>query len=109
MTVNPIIQVLDKLVRMHKFVLGNSKQKTDIDKEGSVYKRQMKLNKKRKYMQVLEQAEAERKKVVEDWFLQRDLPLNNATITIMLEILENEEEKMELESKTIALTEAITV
>lgn len=108
MTVKPIIQVLEKLVNVHESLLGNAQHKTEVVKEGSVDKLQMVLVKERKYIQVLVQAEVERKKLVDDWFLQKDLPLNNATITGMLEILTNVDEKKELENKTIALTEAIT-
>src|SRR5699024_10932319 len=73
---------------------------------GSVEQLQMILVKERKYIQVLEQAEAERKKEVEN--LQQGLPLNNATITEILDHIPNNEEKKELENQTVALTEMIT-
>src|SRR5699024_1002454 len=84
----------------------NARQKTEVVKEGSVEQLQMILVKERKYIQVLEQAEAERKKEVEN--LQQGLPLNNATITEILDHIPNNEEKKELENQTVALTEMIT-
>lgn len=107
-TIKPMIQVLTKLVNVHKSLLENARQKTEVVKEGSVEQLQMILVKERKYIQVLEQAEAERKKEVENWFLQQGLPLNNATITEILDHIPNNEEKKELENQTVALTEMIT-
>jgi len=105
-TIKPMIQVLTKLVNVHKSLLENARQKTEVVKEGSVEQLQMILVKERKYIQVLEQAEAERKKEVEN--LQQGLPLNNATITEILDHIPNNEEKKELENQTLALTEMIT-
>src|SRR5699024_6609293 len=102
----PMIQVLTKLVDVHKSLLENARQKTEVVKEGSVEQLQMILVKERKYIQVLEQAEAERKKEVEN--LQQGLPLNNATITEILDHIPNNEEKKELENQTVALREMIT-
>jgi len=108
MTIKPMIQVLSKLVDVHKSLLENARQKTEVVKEGSVEQLQMILIKERKYIQVLEQAEAERKKEVENWFLQQGLPLNKTTITEILDLIPNNEEKKELENQAVALTEAIT-
>src|SRR5699024_315139 len=105
-TIKPMIQVLTKLVDVHKSLLENARQKTEDVKEGSAEQLQMILVKERKYSQVLEQAEAERKKEVEN--LQQGLPLNNATITEILDHIPNNEEKKELENQTLALTEMIT-
>src|SRR5699024_11777706 len=105
-TIKPMIQVLTRLVNVHKSLLENARQKTEVVKEGSVEQLQMILVKERKYIQVLEQAEAERKKEVEN--LQQGLPLNNATITEILDHITNNEEKKELENQTVALREMIT-
>src|SRR5699024_8449555 len=105
-TIKPMIQVLTKLVDVHKSLLENARQKTEVVKEGSAEQLQMILVKERKYIQVLEQAEAERKKEVEN--LQQGLPLNNATITEILDHIPNNEEKKEIENQTLELTEMIT-
>jgi len=105
-TIKPMIQVLTKLVDVHKSLLENARQKTEVVKEGSVEQLQMILVKERKYIQVLEQAEAEREKEVEN--LQQGHPLNNTTITEILNHIPNNEDKKELENQTVALTEMIT-
>jgi len=99
---------LQELTVIHEELLKVSKRKTDIIKEGSTEKIQAILVEERKYIKVLEQAEQKRQIEVEKWYSNRQQPLEEMTITNMLELLTDEQEKQELEEKTIQLTEAIT-
>ncbi|MBP1947982.1 flagellar protein FlgN [Virgibacillus litoralis] len=108
MSVQPIIQSLEKLIGLHESLLEISKQKTAVVKEGSVESLQPLLLKERKHVQALEQAEVKRQKEVEAWVAQHNANLENATITGILEIINDEQTKNELEEITITLTKTIT-
>lgn len=108
MSITAINTSLQELAVIHKELLKVSKRKTDIIKEGSTEKIQAILVEERKYIKVLEQAEQKRQIEVEKWYSNRQRPLEEMTITNMLELLTDEQEKLELEEKTIQLTEAIT-
>ncbi|WP_188454139.1 flagellar protein FlgN [Virgibacillus oceani] len=108
MSVQPIIQSLEKLVTLHESLLNVSQQKTQVMKEGSVEKLQPLLIKERKHVQALEQAEAKRQQDVDKWFAEQQISNEHATITAMLEVLANENERDELEKITVSLTEVIT-
>lgn len=108
MSVETIIQSLERLLKIHEDLVSISQQKTEIVKEGSIEKLQSLLVKERKTVRVIEQAEAKRKAEVEEWFSERKLSLDDATITGMLEILDDQGESEKLEKATVALTEVIT-
>lgn len=95
-------------MKIHEDLIGVSVHKTEIVKDGLIEKLQPLLVKERKYTQMLEQAEVKRKREVDTWFLHQQLPVNDATITQMLEVLTEKQEKEKLENMMIALTEAIT-
>src|SRR5699024_2560937 len=65
------------------------------------------LIKERKVMQSIERTEEKRMEEVNKWFTDQGLPLENATITEMLNKLSNENEKKSLEKVTVNLTELI--
>lgn len=108
MSVQPILESLEKLIDLHKSLLDISKQKTFVVKEGSVDKLQPLLVKERKYVQALEQNERKRQIKVESWISQHDLSAENATITGILGSLSDEKVKEELETQTVILTNTIT-
>ncbi|WP_099159875.1 flagellar protein FlgN [Virgibacillus ndiopensis] len=108
MSVQNIIQSLEKLVTLHESLLVVSKQKTEVIKEGSVEKLQPLLIKERKHVQVLEQAEVKRQQEVDKWFTHQKISKENATITGILEVILDVDERNELEKKTITLTKVIT-
>ncbi len=108
MSIKAINELLQTLTRIHEELLKVSKRKTDIIKEGSAEKLQAILVEERKYIKVLEQAEQNRKQVVEKWYTDKRLPLEHMTITNMLEILTDKQEQQELEHMTVQLTKAIT-
>jgi len=107
-SVKAIIQVIENLIRLHDALLENAKQKTEAVKEGSLDKLQMVLIEERKYIQLLEQSESDRKAAIDHWFLQNNYPLNNRpTLTELLNLLSNQKEKNELERKSHLLKDLI--
>lgn len=105
---NEIIKSLEDLVSVHVEILDISKEKTEVIKEGSVEKLQKLLVNERKLVRKVENNEKERKVLVDHWFENRKLSLEDATVTNMLELLDDEEDKNNLEQVTIALTKVIT-
>ncbi|PAV31014.1 flagellar protein FlgN [Virgibacillus profundi] len=108
MSVQTIIQSLEKLVNLHMELLEISLQKTEVVKDGSIDKLQAVLLKERKSVRAIEQAEVIRQTEVEEWFSHKQLPKGEATITNMLELITDEQEKITLGNITIKLTQSIT-
>ncbi|MEN2768732.1 flagellar protein FlgN [Ornithinibacillus xuwenensis] len=106
MSLNVIIEKLEKLTSIHQQLLELSFEKTTVVKEGAVDKLQAILIKERKFVQQLEQAEDNRKKEVDAWFLEHNLKLDEATITNMINHLDASEKK-ELEESAVRLSEVI--
>jgi flagellar biosynthesis/type III secretory pathway chaperone len=109
LAINPVIEVLRELIRIHEAFIVTAKEKTKIVKSGNTETLQQVLVKERKYMQQLEQAEARRQKAVEIWFSGSTITPGEKTLTHMLDSMENETEKRELERQTVTLTKAITM
>lgn len=103
-----IIQSLEDLVKIHEELLKSSEEKTEIVKEGSVEKLQALLVKERKLVRKAEQAEKDRQAHVESWYSKQQLATEEASVTNILEQLDNEQEKNALEQVTIDLTKVIT-
>ncbi len=108
LSIQPIIQSLEKLIGLHESLLEISKQKTAVVKEGAVENLQSLLLKERKHVQALEQAENKRQKAVQVWVSEYSPDLEQATITGILEVIDDQQSKKELENVTITLTETIT-
>lgn len=107
MSVQPIIQALEALIDVHEAIYDLSVQKTEAIKEGKIEALQALLIKERKKVQSLENAEKHRQSLAIAWFEKESIPQNDATVSTMLDRLTDEKERNELETKTIALTEAI--
>lgn len=103
-----IIQSLEDLVKLHEELFASAEAKTEIVKEGSVEKLQALLVNERKLVQKVERKEKERQILVEAWYDERQLPIEEATVTNILNQLKNEEDKNALEQVTIKLTNVIT-
>lgn len=108
MSIDKIIQSLEHMITIHENLFHLSEQKTEIIKVGSVEKMQKLLAEETKAINQLEQAEIKRQKEVEQWFLQAGLADYQWTITQMLEVIEDEQDKVNLEEVTTALTNMIT-
>ncbi|WP_068673084.1 flagellar protein FlgN [Oceanobacillus sp. Castelsardo] len=105
MSIKPIIQSLFKLIDLHKELLSISEQKTELVKAGTIDKLQQLIVKERKQIRLLEQMEGKRQQEVEKWFSIQGLPTSDATITTILETLENESEKVEITKASEQLTD----
>lgn len=107
MSTQHIINILKDLVKAQKGLLEISIQKTEEIKAGQVDQLQATLVKERKVLHNIEQIESKRIEAVNQWFVEYSLPLEQATITEMLENLINEHDKNQLEIVATDLTETI--
>ncbi|WP_246001154.1 flagellar protein FlgN [Oceanobacillus piezotolerans] len=104
----PVIELMNNLVQVHEELLNISKEKSDRIKEGDMDKMQAILVKERKQIRLLEQTEKKRQELVDAWFLSHFPSSEEATITKMLEAMEQEQDKEILAGVTAKLTERIT-
>ncbi|WP_010098536.1 flagellar protein FlgN [Ornithinibacillus scapharcae] len=95
------------LILIHEQLLALSIEKTALVKEGNVEKLQPTLVKERKAVQQLEQAEEERQKEVATWFVNHGVKVDEVTLSNLMNHIEIEAEKKELEDAAVRLTEAI--
>ncbi|RKQ35579.1 flagellar protein FlgN [Oceanobacillus halophilus] len=109
MSVESIIQSIEKLVSVHEELLIISKEKTKIIKEGSIEKLQALLVKERKQTRLLERAELHRQSEVEKWLIKKGISSENVRISNMLTHVEISNDKEKLASVTTELTEKITM
>ena len=107
MSIQPIIQTLDKLVNVHKTLIQISEQKTEVLKEGSADKLQSVLIEEQKFIPKVERAEKAREEAVVNWFADKELNDEEQTITRILDLLANGVEKKQLEEVATTLTKAI--
>jgi len=107
LSIQHIIESLKKLLEIHDDLLKISEQKTEIVKDGSTEKLQALLVKERKYVRLAEQAETKRMEEVTEWFTSQQLPLDDISITYILENIGDEKQKKLLEELTLDLTETI--
>ncbi|GAB4072951.1 hypothetical protein GCM10028778_06130 [Barrientosiimonas marina] len=108
MSVQPIIQALEKLVKLHEGLLETARQKTEIIKADSVNELQKLLISEHKYVQALEQAEINRQKAVDAWLEAEGFNWQEPTITAILNALTDEHMAQELENTATKLTQTIT-
>lgn len=107
MSVQPIIQSLEKLIDIHHIMLVISEEKTEIIKDGHLEKLQQVLIKEKKYIRLLEQAEENRQLEVEKWAIGRGFSIEEVTISYLLEKMKNGAEKSELSEKSTELVQVI--
>jgi flagellar biosynthesis/type III secretory pathway chaperone len=107
MSVQAIIEKLDKLTTIHEQLLAVSHEKTAVVKEGNVEKLQSVLIKERKLVQQLDQAEEKRQQEVVLWFSNHGAPTEEVTVTNILNHLASEAEKKAIENSVVRLTEVI--
>lgn len=107
MSTQSIIAALQQLIEIHQDMIKLSEEKTEIIKEGSVEKLQKQLVQEQKLIRLLEQAENNRQQQVISWYRQADKPLEEITITNILNVLEDEEEQNALEEAAVQLANAV--
>ena len=107
MSVQTIIEKLDSLTKIHYQLIVLSEEKTKVVKKGNVEELQAVLVKERKIIQQLEQLEENRQKEVVEWFSNQGIALEDATVTNLLNQLNDEAEKKKLEDSVVRLTESV--
>ncbi|WP_042222443.1 flagellar protein FlgN [Oceanobacillus manasiensis] len=107
MAIQNVQEALNSLVKLHEALLEISREKTEVIKEGKVEKLQAILVKEKKRIRELEKAEALRIEVVET-YVNEHPAITDASITSLLEHLDDNEVKAELTDLAISLTETIT-
>jgi len=107
LSIQHIINSLERLVELQQSLLEISKQKTVDVKEGQIDHFQSTLVKERKAVQAIEQVEKERIQEVNQWCADHSIPDEQATLTGILEFLSDEDEKHNLEVLATELTEGI--
>lgn len=103
MPVQSVINKLEQLIVAHETLLALSRKKTEILKAGSQTELQALLVQEQKQIRVLEKAEKMRQQVVDDWFRDKPLQEETATITGMLEIMTDMHDKENLEQAAVRL------
>ncbi|WP_084268726.1 flagellar protein FlgN [Oceanobacillus damuensis] len=108
MSVQLIIQSMEELVKIHEDLLSVSTEKTSTVKEGSITNLQALLVKERKIIRISEQTEKKRQAAVESWCKENKAKAEEATITNILQKVQDQSEQVRLENAAIKLTEVIT-
>lgn len=107
MSIQHILNTLGKLVEAQMNLLEISKQKTTFVKEGQIDKLQTVLIEERKAIQTVKQVEEKRIQEVNQWFIDHSMPEEEATITGMLENIQDQEAQHALENAATRLAETI--
>lgn len=108
MSVQQIIESIEKLLTIHESLLEISEHKTEIVKAGSIDDLQPLLMKERRYIQALKQAENSREKAVSSWASEQSVPLNEITTSTILQLVDEGETRNQLMVITTELTDMIT-
>lgn len=107
MAANKVIESMVKLIEVKSHLLNLSREKTDMITIGSIDKLQALLVRERQSIQVLEQAEATRKTVTNEWLIAHQLAHEHGTITEMLTLMKDDQAKQDLEQVATQLTDII--
>ncbi|WP_053218574.1 flagellar protein FlgN [Virgibacillus senegalensis] len=107
MSVQPIVESLQRMIKLHDSLLTLSKEKTESLKSGETDKLQSLMLQERKHVQAINQVEKQRQQEVEAWAIQAGLRPEEATVSVILDHLEDEQEKIDLENRFLKLTNVL--
>ncbi|SDK03863.1 flagellar protein FlgN [Sediminibacillus albus] len=107
MSVQPIVESLESITKLHESLLSLSIEKTECLKAGDTEKLQALLLKERKHVQAINQMEEKRQQIVQIWSESNNVPTDKATVTGMLERMEDPQDKLDLESHFLKLTNVL--
>lgn len=107
MSIEMILQPLEKLTSLHKSLNNLSLQKTTCLKKGSIDEFQQILMKERKIVQAAETTEKTRVKAVKDWLNMRGID-KEGTVTEVLNTVPDAADQEKLAALSATLTEEIT-
>lgn len=108
LSIQELIQTLKEMMGYHKELLHASKEKTESLKDGDMNELQRILAKERKLVRKIEEVEKTRQAIVEKWIELHGHDDLEATITQILEKIEDDGERAELEQTVIELTTTLT-
>lgn len=97
MTIQKIVEHLEKLNQLNESLLAISKQKTDFVKKSQIDEFNELLMKERKHAQAIDQVEAKRVALTEQWFHEHAPNAEEQTISHLIELTDDEEMKKKLE------------
>ncbi|MFC4403528.1 flagellar protein FlgN [Gracilibacillus xinjiangensis] len=106
MSVQLIIQLLEKMTKLHASLLDISKQKTELLKEGKIDALRALMNKEQKHVQAINQTEQKRIDAVADWANANRLDPGISVSEIIEEHATGDEQKA-LEDVTLRLAELL--
>ncbi|KAB8139483.1 flagellar protein FlgN [Gracilibacillus oryzae] len=106
MSVQTIIQFLEKMTELHASLLNLSKQKTEVLKEGKTDALRALLNKEQRHVQAINQIEQKRIDAVASWAKEKGVDPNITVSSIIEEHATGDEQKA-LEAVTLKLAELL--
>ncbi|WP_163538879.1 flagellar protein FlgN [Gracilibacillus sp. YIM 98692] len=107
MSVQKIINHLNKMIELHQSLLRVSEQKTEILKEGKIDALRKLLNTEQKHIQAIDQIEKKRIEAVESWAQGEGLDPASMTVSVMIDNHIEGDEKELLEKVTVQLAELL--
>ncbi|MCT2537251.1 flagellar protein FlgN [Aquibacillus koreensis] len=106
MSVQTIVDTLSNMNKLHVSLLEVSKKKTETLKTGDIAGFQDLLAQERKHVKAINQMEANRLSLIEDWSRNQGLDPSSTTVSVMLEVLEGSD-KQNVEQATVQLAETL--
>ncbi|WP_077624760.1 flagellar protein FlgN [Sediminibacillus massiliensis] len=107
MSVKPIVESLKNIAKLHESLLSISKDKTNCLKEGDTDKLQKLLVQERKHVQAINQLETKRQELVGEWAALNNMKPGEATVSAMIEKLDDHLDKTDLEKQFHHLTDVL--
>ncbi|MDX8044596.1 flagellar protein FlgN [Gracilibacillus sp. S3-1-1] len=107
MSVQPIINQLNKLIELHESLLHVSNQKTELLKEGDTTALQKLLVNEQRHIQAINQIEQKRIESVSDWAREHQVKEDTLTVSTIIEEHTTGAEKEQLEQATVQLAELL--
>lgn len=99
MSVQSIITILERLEKLHKSLLELSYQKTEIVKKGDMAELDNMLKNEQSHVAAIETLEKQRQQVVNEYLNEKGiLQADKQTIVDVIEVVENEEERTQLQA-----------
>ncbi|TFB24381.1 flagellar protein FlgN [Filobacillus milosensis] len=98
MSIQKITEHLEKLYQLNESLLTLSKQKTELVKKSKIDEFNELLMKERKHAQAIEQVEAKRVELTDEWFMKHAPNTSEKTLSQMIELVEGEAEKEKLQT-----------
>lgn len=107
MSIEHISSTLERLTQVHQSLLQLSTTKTDLLKAGKIEEVQAILKTEQKHIQAIDRLEKQRLKAVDEWAVTYELSDDEKTITTLLEKVEHDNERQQLENLSTELAKVL--